>query len=422
MAREYSLLLLIWMVGVHCTAEGTQQWQPAGLPIVQDLKRRLNTPLGSVSVTEAKTSRREEDDLFGNFTDKTKVKLPSLPCSINSDCLRWSDPQLVCVEEQCTCRFPYCWVYHLESSGWTSRYVFSCGTCGTLGSSCNASIVCEYPGVCFEDGYCHCAQGENFNGICVVTDNSWMYTIVLGGLGVLTFIGFVIIIYNLCRNPPWRQQEPWCCGLCNADARPKRRRSIEKTPAFTIQTMYSSQSDENKLESGGDATQNRREVRESAASGDEVGSVSSAATQTTLLSSRSLTSFVSAASTVAAEAVANRTLENDAEERASEERVSSIPDERVSVTSEERFSVTSEEQASLKSEEQLSDNSLSSSCSHERCQLCLPKGLSSRPPSVGLPTPSTPPTGTTPKQSPPSRGPYAPNSNDEELGTEITSL
>ncbi|XP_047483370.1 uncharacterized protein LOC125035185 [Penaeus chinensis] len=412
MAKEYYLLLLMGMVGVHCTTEGTLQWQPAGLPIVQDLKGPRNTPLGSVSVTEAKTSRQEEADLYGNSTDKTKVKLPSLPCSTNSDCSRWSDPLLVCVEEQCTCRSPYCWVYHLESSGWTSRYIFSCGTCGTLGSSCNASMVCEYPGVCFEDGYCHCGQGENFNNICVVTDNSWMYIIVLGGLGVVTVIGFVIIIFNLLRNPPWRQQEPWCCGLCKGAARPKRRRSIEKTPAFTIQTMYSSQSEEHKQDAGGDSTheQNRRELRESAASGDEVGSVSSAATQTTLLSGRSLASDVGAANTVVAEAVANRTLEDDAPE----DRVPRIPDEQGSVKSEEQFSV--------KSEEQLSNNSLSSSCSHERCQLCLPKGLSSRPPSAGPPTPSTPPTGTTPRQSPSSRRPYAPNSNDEELGTEITSL
>lgn len=433
MARES--YLLIWIIGVHCTTEGALQWQPAGVPIVQDLKGPPNTPLGSVSVTEAKNTRREGDNLYGNFTDKTKVKLPSLPCSITSDCSRWSDPQLVCVEEQCTCGSPYCWVYHLESSGWTSRYVFSCGTCGTLGSSCNASIICNYPGMCFDDGYCHCSQGENFNNICVVTDNSWMYIIVLGGLGIVTLIGFVIIIYNICKNPPWRQQEPWCCGLCNADARPKRRRSIEKTPAFTIQTMYANQSEESKPDGGADSTreQNRRALRESSASGDEVSSVSSAATQMTLLSSRSLASDVSAASTVVAEAAANQTLGNHAEERLSEEQVLgkagergySKSEEQVSVKSEEQVSLKSYEQASLTSEERLSNNSLSSGCSHERCQLCLPKGLSARPPSVGLPSPSTPPTGTTPRQSPSSRKSYAPSSidaNDQEPGTEITSL
>lgn len=419
MARE-SYLLFIWMVGVYCKTEGTQQWQPQGLSIVQDLKGPPDAPLGSVYVVEAKDAQQEEDKSYGNFTDKTKVKLPSLPCTVNTDCLRWSDPQLVCQQGQCTCKAPYCWVYHLETSGWTSRYVFTCGTCGILGSSCNSSITCNYPGTCFNDGYCHCSRGENFNDICVVTDNSWVYTIVLGGIGIITLIGFGLIIYNLLKNPPWRQQEPWCCGLCNRDARPKRRRSIEKTPAFTIQTMYSVQTEENKMAAGGDATRepNRREVHESAASGDGAGSLSSVATQMTVLSARSLASDDSASvSTVVLEANSNQAFEDYAEER-----VSGKSDEEGSLKSEERVSVKSDEQGSLKSEEQLSIDSLSSGCSHERCQLCLPKGLSSRPPNTGLPTPSTTPTGTTPRQSPSPRRSYASSSNGEEREIESTAL
>lgn len=71
MARE-SYLLFIWMVGVYCKTEGTQQWQPQGLSIVQDLKGPPDAPLGSVYVVEAKDAQQEEDKSYGNFTDKTK--------------------------------------------------------------------------------------------------------------------------------------------------------------------------------------------------------------------------------------------------------------------------------------------------------------------------------------------------------------
>ncbi|XP_042892458.1 uncharacterized protein LOC122266696 [Penaeus japonicus] len=431
MAREFYLLSLTWMVVVCCITEGSLQWQPQepqGLPIVQYVQGHPKTPIGSVSAVEAKSTRQEQGSLdpYGNFTDKTKVKLPSLPCLANNECLQWSDPFLICQAGQCTCKPPYCWVYHLESTGWTSRYVFSCGSCGTLGSSCNASVICDYPGVCLDDGYCHCSQGENYNNICVVTDNSWMYIIAVGGLGIIFLFAIAMVLYNLYKNPPWRRQEPWCFGLCNADSGPKRRRSVEKSPAFTLQSMYTSQSEEIQLATSALASaaaeprqrqdQNRRVLSDSAISREEVESVSSAATQVTVLSSRSITSDGSLANCVAAGGtksnVEGRGKRQDNHSAESEGQVSMRAEGLLSLKSEDQVSLRSVEQGSEKSEEQVSITSLSSNCSHERCDLCLPKGLSARSHNASSSRASSPLTETTPRHSPSSRRSNVALSND----------
>nr|XP_045583265.1 uncharacterized protein LOC123746063 isoform X2 [Procambarus clarkii] len=319
------------------------------------------------------------------------VKLPPLPCERDQDCWQYTDPLLECRQGQCTCSPPFCWVYHYEvTTAFSAKYVFNCDTCGILGSWCNASIACDWPGVCWSDNYCHCPRGENDNNVC----------------------------------PPWRQPEPWCCGLCPGAQGYGRRRSIEKSPAYTLQNHYAVHesvlspraSDDRGREAGSDdqgtvagsddqgtgagsddqrredssnigevAIERRQRWRHrsiSEVSSDVNGGTSSISSLSTTVTS------ISEASTATAEGLltapqtppVSHTVTNILPEGSDDrEKVFTIslnvPLETVN------FQAPPEKRRSIDGS---SGGSPSSSCSHERCSLCLPKGPLTRPPSLTL--------------------------------------
>ncbi|XP_069958328.1 uncharacterized protein [Cherax quadricarinatus] len=315
------------------------------------------------------------------------VKLPSLPCEKTRDCWQYTEPLLECHEGQCSCSPPFCWIYHYEvSEPFSAKYVFNCGTCGVLGSWCNASITCDWPGVCWSDNYCHCPRGENQNNLCVTTDTSWTYKMVLIGLALIVLFTSVLVAYNCYVNPPWRQTEPWCCGLCPGAQGVERRHSTQKTPAFTIQSHYAShesvlssrasndQGTRSESNVGGRTSRWRlRSISQGSHDNEGTSSISSVSTAVTSVSQ------ASTETTSDGVAPATATSEPLAVDGDDHEQVFTI---NLNVSSETvNFQAPSEDS---RSDDESSVGSLNS-CSHERCSLCLPKGPMTRPSSVVTP-------------------------------------
>lgn len=329
---------------------------------------------------------------------QTKVSLPSMRCDEDSDCHEYGDDK-VCSEGQCSCAPPHCWVYQYEVTGaFTAKNVFTCGECGILGSSCNATIECDYPGECFKDGYCHCEKGENYDGVCFTSSFGWSSTLALAAMGFVLVFAFCIIAVNCFRHPPWRNPDTWCYRCCydGGGANGSRRRgSCEKSPAFTIQAHYASQDlnvRQDNLEevvSGGEggAVPRRHRSRSSQHSGT-ASSVSSALTNSTNVSdatSRGSTDRATPSpppspppppptpptppppppkNCLNSDEEANRDYGRDI----SGIQLQDIPQE-ASVSAPSTSSESTESTSA----------SASGSCSHERCQLCLPKSPGSGP-------------------------------------------
>ncbi|XP_050730557.1 disintegrin and metalloproteinase domain-containing protein 19-like [Eriocheir sinensis] len=174
-----------------------------------------------------------------------RVKLPTMKCSTDLDCRQYNSVlALECQEGQCNCRPPQCWVYVYVITGtFTAINEFSCGQCGVLGSSCNATIECDPPGECESDGYCHCKEGENYNGVCLTSNLNLTNTLAFSAMGIVLFVAMCIVAVKCYQQPPCRNSERWNCRCCHSvvGGRQRRRGSCEKTPAFTIQAHYASQ-------------------------------------------------------------------------------------------------------------------------------------------------------------------------------------
>ncbi|XP_018014804.1 uncharacterized protein LOC108671742 isoform X2 [Hyalella azteca] len=169
------------------------------------------------------------------------ASLPSLECSSDKDCDSYNaSVPLVCIDEQCTCPAPYCWHYQY----FNSKNFFFCGTCGTLGSSCN-NTECKPPGRCWEDHFCHCNTGMNYYGICQFTVAVFEQTVVTSILtGIVFFLCIAICVVSF--RPDDGYSRTWCCRRmpCNsrnnlelerdmAAIRRARRGRHSKTVAFT---------------------------------------------------------------------------------------------------------------------------------------------------------------------------------------------
>lgn len=321
--------------------------------------------------------------LYENYSEKSTtnasfssmgVVLPDLPCTATYDCRTWDDPYLICVDGQCTCEKPFCWVYHYESGGWSSRNVFDCDICGQLGSWCNETYTCDPPGECWKDGYCHCPEGEHYDHICIVVNSNWMYEVILGGLGIIVLFAFIIIAFHLWKNRPWMRPGRQCCGLCKKGGTgPRgRRSSCEKSPAFTIQNLYASQVFSISVDSPqipansevGASTIIRQERSRTLSSTEEVAntSLTSVDTVTTSLSDTGIVNGPPDDESLGACSLQKETLQTSAIN----------VDTRAKTANAQRSwdAVSISESSSISS---------SSSCTHERCKLCLPKGLSTRP-------------------------------------------
>ncbi|XP_063872516.1 uncharacterized protein LOC135106963 isoform X3 [Scylla paramamosain] len=186
------------------------------------------------SITNHNDSHISKDPFFA-------VNVPEMNCNVDYDCLAYNN--LICSEGQCSCRPPSCWVYQYEVTGFFgAKNIFTCGECGVLGSSCNATIECDFPGECRSDGFCHCHSGENYGGTCVYSNIGWSNTLALTAMGILIFFLICIFAVSCVKTRPWRNPNAWRCMCCSDGGETHRRRgSCEKSPAFTIQAHYASQ-------------------------------------------------------------------------------------------------------------------------------------------------------------------------------------
>ncbi|XP_071512645.1 uncharacterized protein [Panulirus ornatus] len=374
--------------------------RPRDRRVVQELilTPHTNAPRGKhtpAQMSEAyPVSETSSDHNETNVNKTLKVKLPPLHCNDYRDCWQYTDPLLECRAGQCTCAPPFCWIYHYEASSiWTAKYVFQCGTCGVLGSSCNSSLACDFPGNCWSDGYCHCPRGENDNNICMMSNSNWIFKMALFGIGFILVFALCLTTWNCYKDPPWRRPEPWGCGFCPGNRGAERRSSNDKTPAFTIQAHYANQvydgstpSDQNPGVSpdedvgGASATSSNRQRRSRTVSGGSSAGEdnSSFSSVTTTITNVSTTSTLPAADDPAPAAVSEPATGNPLAARSLRYQVFSLKVDAPPETT--NFQTPSETGDS----EDGSVAGSSGSCAHERCQLCLPKGPMTRPPSGGV--------------------------------------
>ncbi|XP_064082134.1 uncharacterized protein LOC135198482 [Macrobrachium nipponense] len=304
------------------------------------------------------SATKDSDKPRNGSSSSVGVTLPDVHCDTESDCTD-RDDKLTCVNNQCTCQPPYCWVYHHESSAWTERNVFSCGECGQLGSSCNDSMPCDSPGECWIDQYCHCPAGENYDGICTVIDDSWAYKFTLAGFGIVFLVSFLVILVHLYRNRSWNQNGPWCCSLCKRTRGSRDRdASQEKTPAYTVRNHYASQlSDFNdEPRTGASSTNFQHQYSQARGSSARAGSgsITSAGTESTSISASSGVTENTDNLPVGVYQTTNASMDM---QRADSTSLTTAVDDMNNETS---------------------SAAVISSCAHERCNLCLPKGLSTR--------------------------------------------
>lgn len=304
------------------------------------------------------SSIKDSDKPRNDSSSTVGVTLPDLPCDTEKDCTDLEE-NLTCVDNQCTCQPPLCWVYHRESSAWTSRNVFNCGECGQLGSSCNDSKACDPPGECWVDHYCHCPAGENYDGICTVIDDSWAYKFTLAGFGIVFLVSFLVILVHLYRARSWNQDGPWCCSLCKKSGGSRdQEASQEKTPAYTVRNHYASQlsdfSDEPRAGTSSTNFQYQYSQARSSNARAGSGSITSAGTESTSIST----------SSGVTENADNPLVEVHQTTNASQ-------DMQIVVST----SLTS---SGDDMSNETPNAAVISSCQHERCDLCLPKGLSAR--------------------------------------------
>ncbi|KAK7077245.1 hypothetical protein SK128_015401 [Halocaridina rubra] len=350
--------------------------------------QELEEPSTQLSISTGLSHTKFHQNLSKGYQKDEKATLPDLSCETNDDCYKYDEP-LICSIGQCDCIKPLCWVYHYESSGWTSSNVFTCDDCGQLGSWCNETYTCDEPGICWNDGFCHCPRGENFDGICVTVDQSWTLKVTLGGFGIIFLVAMIVIAYNCYRNRPW-ERPGWCWGVCNKMGSARGRRgSCEKSPAFTIQHLYASQissingeafhiSLENELHTSPGAQRNRFRLETTA---EEPTSSSIASVETT---STNLESTLSDLNELNATKAAVE--ENPPGAFALPTTAQSLS--AVHETSEPGLHNIQESIGAYKNSDTTNVSS-ESNCKHERCHLCLPKGLSVRPSSSSSQSGST---------------------------------
>ncbi|XP_068206800.1 uncharacterized protein [Palaemon carinicauda] len=295
---------------------------------------------------------------------KVGVVLPDVPCSPEHNCSQYDDDDLTCVDGQCVCLPHLCWVYHHESSAWVSRNVFSCGQCGQLGSSCYNSSNCDPPGECWKDNYCHCPVGENYNGICTVIDDSWAYKFTLAGFGIVFLVSLLLMLVHLYRNRSWNQHGPCCCCCLCKRRKDSGAASCEKTPAYTIRNHYLYNfNDEVTTEAA--ASTNNPGPQPTGPRGSntrvENGSITSVETESTNISVSSVQNIQNRRETAT-----NANLQDQVNPTTSTSRDMQRTAVPTTITS---------------SEDGVEENhsaDLIGNCHHERCGLCLPKGLSTR--------------------------------------------
>ncbi|KAG7168524.1 hypothetical protein Hamer_G002606 [Homarus americanus] len=387
-------------------------------PVVQELVTPATTYTSVVSVylwprktplmyTEYKRNTNDEE------SDNLKiegVKVPTLNCESDQVCWeKYSDPMLICVKGLCQCSPPSCWVYHYEiTTTFTARDVFNCGTCGVLGSYCDSTITCDWPGECWDDNFCHCPRGENDNNICITTDSNWPYKTAIGIISLIIIITLIMIIHSCCITPPWRQQERWCCGLCPG---------ASGFGDFPLSSTVSQN-----LEGGsGDGIvgamalpshlRHQRTLSISSSNGEANSTISSISTTVTNVSDVSTVGVDEARLTSlnADACVSESSMERGAVHPGGE-RIFTI---NLNVSSEMvNFQAPSEAGSS----EAGSSVGSSVSCTHERCQLCLPKGPMTRPSTVPVIGTTSTGGGTLPQHSLP---PYSVNVKNQLESTRL---
>ncbi|KAK3858347.1 hypothetical protein Pcinc_035458 [Petrolisthes cinctipes] len=243
-------VVLCWCVLLAGGAQ-IQDDEPNTEKIVQEIYYKKSGPYESALRITQEGPLLSDDQQEGIDSEndeipskEIRVSLPnSLNCATTLECVeRYDDFSFVCSDGQCMCRQPMCWVYHYEIiNAWSARNVFTCGTCGVLGSWCNETLECDFPGVCKDDGFCHCKYGENENNICLTTDTSWTYKMAFAGLGMVSIITLVMIVFTCYRERPWSNPgSSWSrCFCCSKISKGQARRgSCEKSPAFTVQSHY----------------------------------------------------------------------------------------------------------------------------------------------------------------------------------------
>ncbi|CAL4118086.1 unnamed protein product [Meganyctiphanes norvegica] len=173
-------------------------------------------------------------------TSSSFVHLPTdqIKCSEDIDCRKHDLPLFCGSNGLCECYWPLCWVYYVDSSTWPMTNVFQCGTCGSLGSTCNGTIFCEDPGQCMGDNFCHCRHGGEFDQdrVCWIADTSWTLVIAIWAMAIILFFAVIVMCYNLYVTRPWLSG----CGRRRRPARDASSRHTldTKTPAYTVQDFY----------------------------------------------------------------------------------------------------------------------------------------------------------------------------------------
>ncbi|XP_045583214.2 uncharacterized protein [Procambarus clarkii] len=159
--------------------------------------------------------------------------VPEVQCGRDSDCqgTMWTTPLPECVSNRCRCPEGTCVVFSLTSSGDNAYY---CGECGTLGSQCNNTMVCEQRWECSGD-FCKCSDGYVYWELCVVYEavptsvSSFVLIIILAAL---------LILQRLIHS---RKAIKKCLCRSSRDSEAEETRAVgynlesnNKTAAFTI--------------------------------------------------------------------------------------------------------------------------------------------------------------------------------------------
>ncbi|KAK7077244.1 hypothetical protein SK128_015400 [Halocaridina rubra] len=160
------------------------------------------------------------------------LELPDLACDTLKDCQEppWTAPFPSCHENKCICARGTCLIYTTSDPD----FLFYCGICGSLGSQCNDSVICDVQ-KCGNDNFCHCNQGRVYRELCVIYEP---IPTSISSVVLIVVLAILLIFLKLFKSRH-TIREYWCnrCSDNNSDQSTVvgfNPNSYGKSAAYTI--------------------------------------------------------------------------------------------------------------------------------------------------------------------------------------------